>query len=84
MQVWAAEIFKTKNNMAPQILNEIFQNRASSHNLRKTSGFYVRQVHPVYRGTESLSIFGPKQWELVSEGIKQSESLEIFKNKIKN
>ena len=85
LQVLATEIFKIKKNMAPEILSEIFQNRASLYNLRKNpSFFYVRQVHSFYRGTESLSFLGPKIWELIPEDIKQSASLAIFKSKIKN
>ena len=37
----------------------------------------------MYHGTESLSFLRPKISELVPEVIKQSESLKIFKNKIK-
>ena len=69
--------------MAPEFLNEIFQNRALLYNLRTNSNFSSRQVNPVYHGTESLSFLGPKIWELVPEDTKQSESLQIFKNKIK-
>ena len=83
MQVLAAEMCKIKSDMAPELLNAIFQNRKLPFNLRRNSSFSVRQVHSVYHGTESLSFLGPKIWELVPEDIKQSECLEIFKNKIK-
>ena len=62
VQVLATEIFKIKNNMAPKILNEVFQNRTSSYGLQKGSRFYVKQVHSVYRSTESLSFLGSKIW----------------------
>ena len=83
LQVLAIEMFKIKNNMAPEFLNEIFQNRALLYNLRTNSNFSSRQVHSVYHGTESLSFLGPKIWELVPEDTKHSGSLKIFKNKIK-
>ena len=83
LQVLVTELYKVKSNMASEILNETFQNRTSSYNLRTNSSFAVRPVHSVYRGTESLSFLGPKIWELVPEDAKQSESLEIFKKKIK-
>ena len=70
--------------MTPEGLSEIFQNRTSSYNLRKNSGFYVRKIYSVYQGTESLSFLGPKIWELVPEDIKQSASLAVFKSKIKH
>ena len=62
LQLLATEIFKIKNNMAPEILSEIFQNRISSYNLQKNSSFYVRKIHSVYHGTELLSFLGPKTW----------------------
>ena len=46
------------------------------------SSFYVTKVHLVDHGTES-PFLGPKVWELVPEDLKQSESLDIFKSKIK-
>ena len=69
--------------MAPEILNDVFQLRTSSYNLRTNSNFYSRPVHFVYNGTESFSFLGPKIWELVPEDIKKSGSLEVFKRKIK-
>ena len=60
LQVLAIEMFKIKNNMAPEFLNEIFQNRALLYNLRTNSNFSSRQVHSVYHDTESLSFLGTK------------------------
>ena len=74
LQVLAIKMFKIKNNMAPEFLNEIFQNRALLYNLRTNSNFSSRRVNPVYHGTESLSFLGPKIWELVPEDTKQSKS----------
>ena len=45
--------------------------------------FERREVHSAYYSTESLSILGPKILDLVPLGLKQLESLEIFKLKIK-
>ena len=42
------------------------------------------QVHTVYHGIESLSLLGPKIWDLVSVVLKQLENLDSFKSKIKN
>ena len=83
LQVLATEMFKVKNQMAPDILDDIFINRKQSYNLRNNSSFSIRRVHSVYHGTESLSFLGPKIWELVPDDLKESESFEIFKRKIK-
>ena len=80
LQVLVTKLYKVKSNMAPEILNEIFQNRTSSYNLRTNSSFADRPVHSVYHGTESLSFLGPKIWELFPKDAKQSD---IFKKKIK-
>ena len=45
LQVLATEIFQIKNDIAPEILNEIFHNRTSSYNLRKNSSL---KLHSVY------------------------------------
>ena len=60
LQVLVIELYKVKSNMAPEILNELFQNRTSSYNLRTNSSFAVRPVHSVYHRTKSLSFLGPK------------------------
>ena len=83
LKVLATKMFKIKSDMAPKLLNEILHHRALPYNLRANSNFSSRQVHSVYHSTESLSFLGPKIWKLVPEDTKQSESLEIFKNKIK-
>ena len=82
-QVLAIKMLKIKNNMAPELLNGIFQKRALPENLKTNSNFSSRQVHSVYNCTESLSFLGQKIWELVPENTKQPECLEIFKNEIK-
>ena len=84
LQVLATEMYKVKNQMAPEILHDTFKIRTPTYDLRNNSYFSIRQVHSVYHGTESLSFLGPKIWELVPEDIKHSESYEIFKRKIKD
>ena len=83
LQVLATEMFKIKNNMAPEFLNEIFNNRTVPYNLRRNPHFSSRNIHSVYNGSESISFLGPKIWDLVPQDIKLSETITIFKNKIK-
>ena len=61
-------------------MNDIFLKRTNPYTNDTLS---IRQVSSVYHGTESLSFLGPKIWKLVPSEIKQSESLEIFKKRIK-
>ena len=47
------------------------------------STFERSRVHSVYHGTELLSFLGPKIWDLAPLELKQLESHDIFKLKIK-
>ena len=83
LQVLATEVFKIRNNMTPEFLNEIFQERSVPYNLRGNNPFRCRRANSIYHGTESLAFLGPKIWDLVPDEIKTSENVDIFKNKIK-
>ena len=82
-EVLAREMFKIHRGLSPDILRGIFVPKISSYNLRMNNTFQRRQVHYVYHGTESLSFLGPKIRDLVPLELKQLESLEVFKLKIK-
>ena len=83
LQALATEMFKIHWDLSPDILKEIFVLKISLYNLRRNNAFERRQVHSVYHGTESLSFLRPKFWNLVSLELKKSESLEVFKLKVK-
>ena len=53
------------------------------YDLHDNNSFKRRRVNSVLHGTESVSFLGPKMWDLVSNEIKESESLDAFKVKIK-
>ena len=84
LHILATEMFNIQRGLSPEILRETFVSKTSSYNLRRNYTFEKRQVHSVYHGTESLSILGPKIWDLVSVELKQLESLYSFKLKIRN
>ena len=42
-----------------------------------------RRNRTVYSGTESISSLAPRIWELIRGDIRNANSLEIFKEKIK-
>ena len=53
------------------------------YDLHENNSFKRRRVNSVLHGTELVSFLGPKMWDLVSNEIKESESLNAFKFKIK-
>ena len=78
-------MYKVANNMSPDIMNEVFKLRNTSHyNLWHTSHFSTDTIHSVYNGTESASYLdlGPKIWEQISAEIKNKDSLDGFKKEI--
>ena len=83
LQALATEMFKIHRGLSPDIQREIFVPKICLYNLPKNNTFERCQVHSVYHGTESLSFLGPKIWNLVPLELKQLESLEVFKLKIK-
>ena len=83
IQALATEMFKVKNNIALEIMKEFFAPKMSSYDLRNNNSFKRRRVKSVWYVTESVSYLGPKIWDLVANEIKESESLNAFKFKIK-
>ena len=86
IQTLATEMFKVKNEkMSPEIICDIFTQRINNHyNLRRINHFEIPFVRTVYNGTESVSYLGPKIWEIVPEEYKALNSLNSFKESIKN
>ena len=83
IQVLATEIYKTVNGLAPTIKNSIFEIKNIEYNLRNKNNFKSRRINSVRYGIDSLTYLGPKIWNIALEDIKKSESLNVFKTKIK-
>ena len=73
-------MFKVYNNVAAL---SIFNKRNTNDKLRHTSHFLVPPVRSLYNGTEGLSLFGPKIWDIVPTEIKEVKTLSAFKSEIK-
>ena len=54
------EMFKIHRGLSPEILRETFLSKTSLYNLRRNDNIERDYVHPVYHGTELLSLLGPK------------------------
>ena len=84
LQVLATLLYKIKDHLSPEILNEIFPFNNQPYYLRTKRDFQRENVSTVRYGTESLSFIAPKIWSPIPEDIKKSPTLEIFKQNIKN
>ena len=83
IQKLAIEIYKVLHGFSPPILNDIFVPVSRPYNFRRNDTLQRRRVNSVRHGTESVSFLGPKLWDLIPRDIKISQSLSIFKRKIK-
>ena len=83
MKALVSEMFKAKNNIAPEVMKELFVPKINLYDVRNNNSFQRRRVNSVWNGIESVSYVGPKIWDLVRTEIKKSECLNAFKFKIK-
>ena len=77
-------MFKIKNDLSPEIMTELFEQRNEHHyNLRNNVHFITPQIRAVYHGSESISFLGPKIWNILPDRLENVTSLEAFKIQIK-
>ena len=84
VRILTIEIFKVLHGLSPPVLNEVLVERNCNYNLRGNNSLNRRRVNSVRYSTESVSFFAPKIWDIFSKEIKNSETLNAFKLKIKN
>ena len=78
------ETFKIKNELAPPIMDSMFERRNEPYNLRNFQEFLTEKKSTVHYGLETLSYRSPQLWSLLPESIKEVKSLKIFKREVKN
>lgn len=78
LQKLAIEMYKVKHNLCPKPFQDIFCLRE-----RGKGDFVIPRINTVNRGEETVRYRGPKTWDMVPSDIKNSESLSIFKDRIK-
>ena len=83
LQKLVTEIFKVKNGLSPELMNDVFEFIEKPYSLRTTSHFRSRKIRTTKYGIETPSYLGPKLWNLVPNEYKTIESLADFKAKIK-
>ena len=77
-------MFKIKNELAPPIMDSIFERRNESCNPRNFQEFLTKRKRTVYYGLETLSYRSPQLWSLLTENTKEDESIGIYKRKVKS
>ena len=84
IQTLAIEVFKFLNGISPQVMNEVFQVKSPApYYLRDKNELDSRNPKTVAYGAELVSFMAPKIWSVVSQGLKNSQSLYSFKKIIR-
>ena len=83
LQKLAIEVYKFKNSLGPDIMNDIFIKKSHNYDLRNDIIFETKKVNSVYNGTETVSYRAQKTWDMVPDDIKTSQTVKEFKQKIK-
>ena len=83
IKILATETYKFLQGLSPPLVNQIFVKRNNNYSLRGNNLLTRRRVNSVRYGTETVSFLAPKIWDILPKDIKYSESLDIFKRKIK-
>ena len=83
-EIHCIEIFKTVNQLNPEIMQNIFETRTSNRPSRPQN--YLQHCRPnqTTLGSNSLRSLGPQIWNLLPEDIKSAENLVQFKRLIKS
>ena len=76
------KMFKIKNELAPAIMVSMFQRRNEYYNLRNFQAFLTEKKRTMHYGLETLSFWSPRLWALLTENIKEVESLKTFKKNL--
>ena len=84
IQTLTIELYKVKNNLSNQIMQEIFEKLKNvDYNLRFQTDFVLPGVNTTYFGLHSLRYLSSKIWNVISDEIKNSLSLDEFEFKIR-
>ncbi len=84
IHVVAIEMYKVINGLCPSFISDLFKLNDGRCN-RKCKTFVRPKVNTVYKGDNSVRVFGPIVWdEMLPEKFKVCSSLIEFKNAIKS
>ena len=84
LQHIAIEIYKALNGLSTTLISELFKIKVRKYDFRSGNTVVSNNPHTTKYGLNTISNLAPKIWEKVPYDIKSSESLNLFKNKIKS
>ena len=83
LQLLMTEIYKTRSDLSPPFMKDIFAVRNTGYDLRQGNDSQLPKVHTTIHEIETISFLGNRLWSTLSNIIKQASTLSIFKSHIK-
>ena len=79
----AIEMYKVENESWPKIMLDLFKEVTHPYNLKNSLICGSYKIKTVRYDTETITYLGPKIWSIVPDEIRESASLETFRQNIK-
>ena len=83
LQLLMMEIYKTKWELNPSFMKEIFVEKHIPYGLRSCDNLQLPQARTTCNGLDTISFRGCRLWQALPNDIKQSNTLSSFKSRIK-
>ena len=83
LQVLMTEVYKIVNDIAPPIMNWLFNFRANIHNIRNFHEIFTENRKTVRYGIETVTYRAPFLWANLQSEHKNAKFLEEFKSETK-
>ena len=84
LQLLMIEIYKTKWELNPTFMKEIFIEKHSTYGLRSCHNLLPPKARTTCYGLETISFLGIRLWQALPNDMKQSDNLSSFKRRIKS
>ena len=84
LQLLMIEVYKTKWELNPTFMKEIFIENHSIYGLRSCNNLLLPQARTTCYGLETVSFLGSRLWRALPNDMKQSDTLSSFKRRIKS
>ena len=84
LKLLATEIFKTKSNLNPSFMKQIFVLKDVPYHLRSCRNILAPKPKTTGYGIESACFLGSRIWHAMPSSIKESQTLNNFKRKIQS
>ena len=83
LQLLMIEIYKTKNNLNPSFMRDVFTEKNNHYKLRSENHLQLPVAKTTTYGIENIQYRGCLLWSTLPKEIKDSNTFSEFKQKIK-